>query len=381
MKPPIPFHRLSPPDAHYFHGFYNLQPWSPGGDRFLCHRVPFADRMPTGAESAEIGWLDFPGGRFHPLAETRAWNFQLGSMLQWVDAGRVIYNTRSGGRFHARVHSIADGTHRDLPATFFALSPSGDEALGFDMSRGAVVNPGYSYHGAPPPLPTSTHAAPEDDGLLLMETGTGRSRLLIACRELASRFAGPAWRGEPVFLGRLLWSPAGRGALFSFRFWSREGNARRTALLHWTREGNTFREVTPMGWHPAHFDWCGEEHFTLWCTPEGKARQFHTFALASAPREPVPVATGKLTADGHIAWCRGGRAILCDTFRQPDGCQHLFLYEPAGDRLTRLARFPAAPGPTDLRCDLHPCLSRDEAWVSLDTFHEPFRGVMVAPMA
>ncbi len=371
-----PFRRLSPPDAHYVHGFYNLQPWSPDGTRFLCHRLPFADRLPTGSESAEIGWLDFPDGTFHPLAETRAWNFQLGSMLQWVDAGHVIYNTWHDGQFRARVHSLADGAHRDLPTTFFALSPSGGEALGFDMSRGALINPGYSYHGAP----VASQAAPEDDGLQLMETATGRSRLLVPYRELAMRFAGPDWSGEPVFFGRMLWNSGAKEALFSFRFRARKGNVRQTAILHWSRVDGAFREMVPMAWAPEHFDWCGEDHFTLWCTPEGKPRQFYRLPVNGILGEALPVATGRLMVDGHIAYCRGGQAILCDTFRRPDGYQHLYLYETQTDRLTRLMRFPSPPCPMDLRCDLHPCLSRDEAWVSVDTFHEPFRGIMVAPM-
>lgn len=375
MKTPLKFTRLSPNDGHYVHGFYNLQPWSTDHQRFLCHRLPFADRMPTGSESAEIGWIEISSGRFCPLAETLAWNFQLGSMLQWLDENRVIYNTRKNDAFVARVHSLVDDSIRDLPSTFFAIAPSGGEVLGFDMARGAAVNPGYCYTGTNYPL--FDRSAPEGEGIVCMDTSSGASRLLASYKELADRFAGPSWQREPVMIGRILYNADGSRAVFSFRFWMKETRQRHTVLIVLSPRTGAMAQLLPNHWSPAHFDWLGKDHLLVWCQPEeGSAARFHLVSCIG--EAPVPIAGSKLTVDGHVAFCRQGSAILTDTFRQKDGNQHLMLYERETDQLTHLARFPAPSRPTDLRCDLHPCLSRDERLLAVDSFHEPFRGIYAA---
>ena len=84
--------------AHHFFGYYDKTPWDASGRYLLALAVDFIDRMPTADDRARIGMIDLEDGdRWIPLAETAAWCWQQGAMLQWLpsDPGRkIIYNQR-----------------------------------------------------------------------------------------------------------------------------------------------------------------------------------------------------------------------------------------------------------------------------------------------
>ena len=112
--------RVSTPDQNVFFGYYDVPALDPKTGRHLAHRVPFRDRLPTAADEAELGTIALDGdGTFRPFAKTRAWNFQQGSMLQWLGdgTGRVFYNeVRPDGKgYRGVLHDLKSGrrTHTD----------------------------------------------------------------------------------------------------------------------------------------------------------------------------------------------------------------------------------------------------------------------------
>ena len=108
MKPirhqAAPIEKLIEDSGHFFFGYYDLHPWNATGTYHLCHRVPFMDRMPGATDRAELGAIRLSDHTFVPLAETRAWNFQQGAMLQWNPGSpdnEILYNIRSKDAFHS----------------------------------------------------------------------------------------------------------------------------------------------------------------------------------------------------------------------------------------------------------------------------------------
>ena len=81
--------RLSPQDAHYFYGYFDKCPWNSRGEHPV-HKVPFAARQPYFGEYAELGFAR--DGVFEKFAQTRAWCWQLGSMMQFLDDDTLIWN-------------------------------------------------------------------------------------------------------------------------------------------------------------------------------------------------------------------------------------------------------------------------------------------------
>ena len=79
----VPIKRISPADQEMFFGYYDLNPYDATGKLHLAHRTPFADRLQKVGDKAEVGFIELDTGKFEVMAETEAWNFQQGAMLQW----------------------------------------------------------------------------------------------------------------------------------------------------------------------------------------------------------------------------------------------------------------------------------------------------------
>ena len=70
---------------HHFFGYYDKFPWNANSRYMIGLETEFMDRPPTAEDRAVIGLIDLEdGNRWKPLAETTAWNWQQGTMLQWV---------------------------------------------------------------------------------------------------------------------------------------------------------------------------------------------------------------------------------------------------------------------------------------------------------
>src|SRR5213592_3915160 len=89
--------------GHHSFGYYDKSPWDTTGRYLLALEAPFCDRSPGPGDVATLGVVDLAEGeQFRPFAETRAWNWQQGCMLQWLPPAAdrlVIYNDRDGQRF------------------------------------------------------------------------------------------------------------------------------------------------------------------------------------------------------------------------------------------------------------------------------------------
>ena len=188
---------------------------------------------------AELGIANLDDGSFEVFAETKAWNFQQGSMLQWWSAepeGTVLYNTRCEDRFGCRLQKIDSGTTRDLPQPVAAVSHDGRYALSLNFSRLADERPGYGYEGVPDPW--ANEFASAEDGIRLLNMDTGKHELIISLAKMAAFQPDDTMVGAKHWFNHLLFSPDDKRFIFLHR-WRRKGGNMDDAMVgaarHYTR--------------------------------------------------------------------------------------------------------------------------------------------------
>ena len=108
-----PVTRITPASPYHFFGYYDKSPWDASGRYLLAMRVAFMRRPPTPDDMAVIGLIDLDrDNRWRPLAETTAWYWQQGCMLQWLPSApdrKIIYNTRTSAGYGSTILDIETG--------------------------------------------------------------------------------------------------------------------------------------------------------------------------------------------------------------------------------------------------------------------------------
>jgi len=182
---------------HHFFGYIGQSltiPWNESGRFILSLRTSFHDRMPHPGEAAEIVLIDTQNNyRFIPIENTRAWNFQQGTMIYWHPEHpetqfffndrdpkthqifTVLYDIEKEKRvreFRFENPSVANG----------GVSPTGEFFMAINYGRMARLRPVTGYPGVADS--TSESLAPENDGIFRIDISTGQQKLLVSFKQL-----------------------------------------------------------------------------------------------------------------------------------------------------------------------------------------------------
>lgn len=185
------------PQHHFFGYIGHVQniPWS-GDDRYIVTlRTNFQDHMPAPRDRADVVLLDTQNN-FAPrkIDETRAWNFQQGTMFYWnPDAPNteLFFNDRdpATGRVFTVRFDIAKGERvreyrfDDTPIGNGGVAQMGGFFLGLNYGRLARLRPVTGYPEAFDWTEGVLH--PKDDGIFKVDIQTGEKTLLVSFAQLA----------------------------------------------------------------------------------------------------------------------------------------------------------------------------------------------------
>lgn len=361
---------------HHFFGYYDKQQWDAAGRYLLGLEVDFIDRPPTPEDVAIVGMVDLQdGSRFIPLGETRAWNWQQGTMLQWLGSAPdrlVIYNARERGRFVSKIRDVHSGEVGTLPRPIYAVTRDGTAAVSLNFSRVARTRPGYGYVGLPDPGDGDAH--PADDGIWWMDLATGENHLIVSLEQMARLDPHPTMEGATHWFNHLLISPDGARFIFLHRWGGARGGMRHHRMFTANPDGSGLHMV--VDGMVSHFEWRDAKHILAWARQEGRGDHYYLFTDQADQAEIV--GEGVLTTDGHCSYSPDGRWILTDTYPDQKRMRTLVLYRvPDGPRFD-VGRF-FAPKELDgeIRCDLHPRWNRDGTQVCIDSVHDGDRQMYV----
>ncbi|MCC6487645.1 MAG: hypothetical protein IT364_09110 [Candidatus Hydrogenedentes bacterium] len=225
---------------HHFYGYIGHvgnTPWDGTGQFMVVLRTHFQDRMPEANESADLVLLDaHDGWRAERLDETRAWNFQQGSMLYWDPEApdrRFFFNDRdpaTNGIFCVLYDikerkRIREYRFDESPIGNSGVSQRGGFFLALNYGRLARLRPVTGYPGAWDWTAGEVH--PEKDGIWKVDVATGGRDLLISYRKLAEalRPRRPDIDAYPLFINHTLCNREAT-SIFAFMRGGWEGDPR-----------------------------------------------------------------------------------------------------------------------------------------------------------
>lgn len=413
-----PCRRVGPGDArqHHFFGYYNKSAWDRTGRYMLAQQVPWMDAELVPDATARIGYFDLhDNDRFHAVDDTTAWNWQMGSQLQWLDGApgrQLIFNSRTGDAdafypgFGATILDVDTGAKRVLPMPVYVVAPNSRYALSVDYRRLYVTHQtiGYSEAGAPFDLPL----APAEDGIHATDLGTGATRLLVSYHDLRQFHPRASMDKAIHWVSHIEINPSSSRVLFLHRWTERVEDE--TCFLHrlitMNPDGSDLR-LLECSDHPlpqladdfdpeavgtfdyekseyqiSHPLWQDDAHIIVWSPHAGKIH-YHLYHDREGGEVKV-VGEGVLVENGHMTFSPvNKRWLLSDTY--PDARTHervLFLFDMETGRRHDLGSFYATPDlGKENRCDLHPRWRRDGQQVCIDSVHESQRQMYIVDVS
>jgi len=374
----LPFKRITEGVYHNFFGYYDLQPWNRDGSCHLCTRTKFFDRMPKELDVAELGFIRMSDNQFIPIAQTSAWNFQQGAMLQWNPANpdnEVIYNIRVGNEFKGVIKNIHTGMEKMLAHPVASVDPYGRYALSINFSRMFDFRPGYGYAGIEDVYKSELH--PNEDGVFLIDLKTGESKLIISLYDIYKQHENiVGMMNKKLLVNHITFNTDGSRFLFLSRSFPKDGSGWGTAIFSANTDGSGLYCLNDYS-VISHYCWQDTSHILIYADIGSKG-ELELYLLKDLANHAEIVDRGFFQSDGHCSYSPDKRKILYDSYPDADGFKHLYLYDVKKGRGITLASLYSPPvSNVDIRCDLHPRWNRTGNAISFDSTHEGHRHVYI----
>lgn len=401
----------------YFFGYYDKSPLSKDNSKLLAHRVRFDGRDVQDGDIAEVGYFKMGEKEFFRIGETLAWNWQMGSQLQWLHQHsdrKIIYNKVSDGKFVAIIFDIDKNQEQIVPFPIYVVHPNGKEALGINFERLAWCRPGYDYKN----ILNKKWDRPyhEEDGIFRINLTTNEVKLIVPISKVVNHRRRADFEICNNWLEHLMYSPNGDNFLF-FHRWHNNGKDYSRVYTADSSDGSNLFMYPDVEFY-SHYSWRDNESFSIWTychapmikhldrigISPGKDSCLKTFLcyLRSVLKSLLPtsivtslqrhsellvftigtnnyevLAFEKLPANGHQSWFKGKRKILIDSYQDKDSYRSLVVFDSQKLQQKTLGRFFSQYNDVGYRCDLHPRLSLDNNFVIIDSCHNLKRKILV----
>lgn len=400
----------TPADASYFFGYYDKSPICALGKKLLAHRVKFEGRDITSTDYTEVGYFDLSSNdEWNTIGKTEAFNWQQGSMLQWVGPDfktKVLFNDRENNSFCSRLVDIKSNTSRVVAHPVYCTHPNGKLALSVNAERHYFCR-AYHYQG----VVNSKWNCPvhDEDGLYQVDLSEGTKKRIVSTRAIAERSTYPITETDFHWLEHLWPNPSGSRFLFMHR-WGVGENFKTNLYSADFDGGNIYKYSSDYIY--SHLAWKDDKNFTVWTEKQNAMHATRVRAYLQQPwwYKPTRAAyrtikkicfpvkgrlqgsylniidqstsinalgSRHLTENGHPSWTSDGRFFLTDTYQDADNYRHLILYDSEKDVSYKLGLFYSRYNDSSFRCDLHPRFSFDNNKIIIDTSSRFPRSMLV----
>ncbi len=360
----------------YFFGFHDKTPWSIDNQYILAHKYEKDLIYPQIGDKVDIGF--FYGDnydKFEKLGSTTTFNWQQGSMLQWIgNKNLIIFNDSTDReRNIAKIVDLSGNTQAVLPGSISHVSPDGCFALGYSFERLQKYAPGYGY-----PSGTDFQISdliPDKHGIHLYNVTKGDQKLLFTVQDINKRFFEPKTQNSYQYFTHCLFSPSGKRFLFLHRSIYKMKYIN-TRLISSNLEGDDLF-LFPTTNMVSHFAWKNDHQILAYCSTKEYKDAYILFTDKSNNYQVI--GNQCLLSDGHPSFSPvDSNYFVTDTYPDRFRNCHLKLFDMSKDTCCEIGLFRQPLKYKDeLRCDLHPRWDRKGQYICFDSAHSGQRSLCI----
>jgi len=352
---------LSLPKHDVYFGYYDKSPFNADDSLILSLAKP------AGQSKSLYGvWIKESGlWSFNSLGSTEAWNYQMGSRLQWSNSTQscFIVNVLSQGTLCSLLIDAKSGQQIEkMKYPVFEQSKCGNFFVTLDFLALEGRRAGYGYN-----LGSRDDRYGNSGALYKFSRLEQGLDLLVSPKDCSDVLNTK----EPGYLNHPLISPDGDFMIFLYVV---EGEPRRTYLFGYVFSAQKLVLINSEGW-VSHFNWIRPNEIVAYCLHGGIKSLYRIRINDKYKAHYCRIRPDEVKRDCHPTYINTHASVLVDSYPDKMGLQTLKVVPLDKNKPIKQlsneylkARFN---GP--LRCDLHPRLSRDESVAIIDSVANNFR--------
>ncbi len=358
----------------FFYGFHDKNPWSADDTKILAHRVTDPLLKPPIKDEIEVGFFnsdDFEN--FISLGKTRTWNWQMGSMLQWIgSSSKIIYNDFMDDILHARIIDSNGNELGRIKQPIAALDNQGRWGLSHSFTRMQKYAPAYAYYFGG--QESDNTAKPDDVGLFLINLDSGDIKLILSLADIAAipnhHFSDTIYH----YLTHPLFSPTGDRFSFYHR-WIDSSGRTWTRLFTCDIDGTNLHLFDTSG-IVTHTAWKSDGELLAYCYKQDIGD--HYYLLKDKSQDFKIIGLEEFSSDGHPQFTNDNTTFITDTYPDRNRIQKLISFDISKNEYQVLAqvksplKFRGA-----IRCDLHPRWNHAGSDICFDSCHTGTRSLCI----
>ncbi len=372
----FPVTLFSSKKRHTFFGYYDRTSFSLDNNKILALAIDCDNRPLIQPLKAEIGffYIDNPN-EFHRIGETTTWCWQQGCRQMWFpkDENRlVMYNKIVNDNYGSVVHDInSKKIINEFNFPIYDVNKNGTSALTLNFSRLHRVRPGYGYMNIDDN--TKNDLCPENDGVWICDLLDSKKNLIINLKMLSNLEPDDTMDKALHYINHLCFNPGGSRFLF-FHLWIKD-NKRYSRGITSDLEGNNIHIVNNRGF-VSHYSWKNNQELLIYSAINQQAQYYLYHDLSD---EVQTVSEDLLNSDGHPTFFNEGEWIVTDTYPSRFSReQSLIIFNIEKNSLHKIAKIYSPTEYTgEVRCDLHPRVSRNNRYICIDAPTKNGRGMMI----
>lgn len=358
---------------HIYRGYYDIDYLNSDENKFLCHRLP-TDASNNKKTQCEVGYYDLVSGKFNRVAKTNAWCWQQGSRLRWHPANKnlIVFNDVGKEDYCTKVFDVDDyKCVRIIDYPLYDITPDFKYGISLNFSRLQRLRPGYGYNFFEDN--TISFNAPEDDGIFIVDIKANKQELLFSLKDLAK--AVDADNKFIHYVNHISISPDGKNFMFFHIYVNPGVKGWKTVLYVAGINGKNIRCLETAD-RVSHYCWIDNSNLMVTCRNDNGTEYYCTYNIESAQKTKLCI--DKLNSDGHPSRIADTCRFITDTYPLEKSRQHLRSFCMNETEIKELASmYHDYRLRGEKRCDLHPVISCNGKYISVDTTYEQKRRSIV----
>ncbi len=354
LHPKISLKRLSNSKKGAFWGYYNKSPIC--NDNFLCHSIT--------SNSKKINILL----NNIAIVESNCWNYQQGSMLNWLNSNEVIFNDIQNNKYISKIINIKNLNERIIDFPIYSISPDRQFALSLNFSRLAKLASPYGYYNL---YYNNIPKYSNDDGIYFIDLLKAKYKLILSLEDIVNfkptKNMPNAWHK----INHIEISPDNNKFMFLHRWQNNNGKFSR--LIVADINGNILSCPDTDG-IVSHSCWKTQDEIISWFNTKESGLNYYNLNIKT--NEFNIIGKHKLIHDGHATVSKCQNWLLTDTYPDKSRMSKILLYNLKNKNLITLGEFytPLKYFGNN-RCDLHPRWNPDYSGVTFDGTFEGKRQI------